>query len=45
MFTTVRYFNKTSRAFQVAGMILFFSMWGRIRSLSSAERETKGEKF
>lgn len=31
---------------QVAGLILFFiSMWGRIRSVGSHIRESKGEKF
>src|SRR3990172_662555 len=42
----VRWGIAAASALQVVAMILFFySMWGRIRSLGSAVREAKGEKF
>lgn len=42
----VRWGIAVTSTLQVFAMILFFySMWGRIRALGSAEREAKGEKF
>ena len=42
----VRWGITAASTLQVIGMILFFySMWGRIRAMGSAEREAKGEKF
>ena len=42
----VRWGIALASTLQVIGMILFFySMWGRIRAMGSAEREAKGEKF
>lgn len=42
----VRWGIAAASTLQVFAMILFFySMWGRIRAMGSAEREAKGEKF
>lgn len=42
----IRWGITAASTLQVIGMILFFySIWGRIRAMGSAEREAKGEKF
>ena len=42
----IRWVITASSAAQLVGFGLFFySMWGRIRAVGSAEREAKGEKF
>jgi hypothetical protein len=42
----VRWGIAAASTLQVFGLILFFySIWGRIRAMGSAEREAKGEKF
>jgi heme/copper-type cytochrome/quinol oxidase subunit 1 len=42
----VRWGIAATSALQVLALTLFFySMWGRIRAMGSAEREAKGEKF
>lgn len=42
----IRWLVAAASTFQVVGMALFFySIWGRIRAVGSAEREAKGEKF
>lgn len=44
--TEVRWLVAAASLFQFFGIALFFySMWGRIRSVGSADREAKGEKF